>query len=204
VAPAVFDPAAAAAEATAAAGTLFTPPSCVQASSSGGTVTYVLQNCAGPISLAKVTGTVTATFAANTAGPQVEISSTGLTVDGTPVTLAQTATISMSGNMVTLDVVTNTLIGNMPPNSRSLRLTVAWTPGMACLLVSGSGTEVVSKNTFSVTVNSFQQCNAQCPTSGSVVSAIGSTATTLTFNGSNKAEATDSTGNSEEVPLTCP
>jgi hypothetical protein len=204
VAPAVFDPAAAAAEATAAAATLFTPATCVQASSSGAAVTYILQSCDGPLSLTDVTGTVTATFVTNTAGPQVQLASTGLSVGSTPVTLAQTATIGSKGTLTTLAVVSDSLVGTMAANSRAFTGTVTWTPGTPCLTIDGSGTEAEGGNTFTVTVNSVQQCSAKCPSTGSVTSTLAGSATTLTFNGTAKVQAVDQNGNSATVVLSCP
>jgi hypothetical protein len=167
-------------------------------------VTYVLQECDGPLSLTNATGTVIATFVGNTAGPEVQISSTDFAVDGVPVALSQTATIGSSGATRTLALTSDTVQGDMPAGSRTLTASVTWTPGTPCLTVNGTGTETYNAMPYAIMVNNVERCSAQCPTTGSVTSSVASSSTTLTFNGTAKAQAINQSGTTASVTLTCP
>src|SRR5262249_59969193 len=61
----------AAAAVAAGAGNFFRPAGCVTASASGNVVTFTLNSCLGPLGIGSVSGTVTATYVAQTNGFQV-------------------------------------------------------------------------------------------------------------------------------------
>ncbi len=203
-----LSPEALATRAAAKAPERFSPSSCVTATASGATVTYVLNNCSGRYGWLKASGTFTATFAASgPAGMQVTVVGSGLGANGGSMDINATAVCNRVGNARVFDV--NSDVNATGPRGRTVHhvgdYTVKHEIGSQCLSVDGTWTNTSGVFQRVTTVSALTKCAGVCPAAGGqveVLTARGDT-TTIDFDGSAEASWATSRGRSGTVELRC-
>jgi hypothetical protein len=179
---------------------------CATASVSGNVVTFVLDNCTGPIGLVAASGTVIATLSVRSRAVDVQLSGSNITANGATMNLATSGTLTTSSGQNTLTA--NTQTTGTGPNgnsaSRSGMYSMVWTPGGGCATINGTLTSTGSiLNVSSTQITNYVACANRCPQSGTSVSSFSGGTVTLTFNGSSTALCNASDGTSANLPLQC-
>jgi hypothetical protein len=179
---------------------------CATASVIGNVVTFVLDNCTGPLGLVAATGTVVATLSVQSSAVGVQLSGHNFTANGATMNLATVGTLTASNGQKTLTATTQTT-GTGPNGnnaSHSGMYSMVWTPGSGCATVSGTLTSTGSiLHVASTQITNYVTCTGKCPQSGTSVSTFSGGTVMLTFNGSSTALCNASDGTSANLPLQC-
>jgi hypothetical protein len=189
----------------AAAGNYFRPASCVQASASGNTVTFNLNNCIGPFGGSSISGTITSTYVAQSSGYQVTIKSNNLTLDAGTINLDVVANYSMTGNARTVTVTNNTSARGPQGNTvaQSQMSTLNWNKGDTCATVNSTGSLQINSTSMNQAFNNNLLCVARCPTGTATFTNSQNQTLTLTFNGTATVAVADSSGKTGTAQLIC-
>lgn len=179
--------------------------SCLTAMTSGNVVTYTLKNCTGPYGLISLSGTLTATYTVQSAGAapslKVDLSGTGLKVNGASLSVNSSAIITGPANSRTAVVTSNTSATSARNNSitHSGNYTAGWDG--ACVSLTGSFSTRSGLLAFGTEIDSYRRCQDRCPAQGSITF-TGRHVATLTFNGTATAQITVD-GRAGRLPLLC-
>jgi hypothetical protein len=148
----------------------FAPNDCVTATTSGPTVTYVLDDCMGSFGLVQATGTLAVTYLEPTVPGRLEFhaSTTDLVLNGGHVSFEADATvvhdIEMLLRTVTVSITTD---GTGPAGSAFTRTgtqTARWFDSWGCLLVdSSTDALVVDGTSWQATTTGLTYCIGECP-----------------------------------------
>jgi hypothetical protein len=198
---------AAAASAVAAAVGNYFQNGCATASATGNVVTFVLNNCTGPLGLVASTGTVTATLTLQTNAVGVQLAGSNIAANGATINLSSSGTLTSSNGQKTLTANSQTT-GTGPYGNSVAHMgmyTIVWPTGTGCATIngtlSGSGT---AGNVTSTQITNYLACTNECPQSGSAVSSFNDGGTvTLTFDGGTSAQCTASNGTSAPLAIQC-
>lgn len=203
-ASAAIDTVGAAAQAAAAVNTYYTPSGCATASASASVVTYTLANCTGPLNLKGISGTLTATYGANSSSNlQITLAASNLMVNGVAYTVNATAVGTANGDARSV-VITSTTVSNASNQAtRSGQSTFTWTKGSGCVSLNGTGTRNVNATSYQTTISNFAECSGQCPTAGTLMIQGPSSSINVTFDGSSSANISVSTGENGTFDLSC-
>ena len=184
------------------------PNSCASATANGNVVTFMLDNCSGPLGLVGTTGTITATFNLVSNALQIQLAGTGVHANGATLNLATSGTFTVNASgQKTLDATTQT--SGTGPDGNSVTLgsfTLVWPTGTGCATINGNFSGIGS-GTFAGTttqISNYVACTGMCPRSGMTVSSFNGGTATLTFNGTSNAQCSASDGTSGSIPLRCP
>lgn len=197
---------AAAARAVAASAGNYFPSTCAAASASGNVVTFVLDNCTGPLGLFASTGTVTATLNVQSSSVGVQLLGNNISVNGATINLSSVGTLTASSGMNILTAYPHTT-GTGPNGNDAAHTgmyTIVWSPGTGCATINGtlSGSGGV-QNVTSLQIASYVTCANGCPQSGTAVSSFKGGAVMLTFNGTSNAQCSSTIGSGAALPLQC-
>jgi hypothetical protein len=178
-------------------------PGCVTATVSGVSVTVVFDGCTGPRGLALVDGTVVFTASAVTpSSVTVDATATDLILGGALIDLDASATYSMIGAQKQLDVTSRSsgtgALGNDLVHTGDF--TVTW--DSTCASIDGSWTTSIDDAERS-THASLERCSAGCPSGAITRDTFDGRTIDVTFDGTNVARWTSSTGRSGTVLLLC-
>jgi hypothetical protein len=181
------------------------PAGCLTVSVSGATVTYVFNNCTGPRGLVHLTGTVVVDYLVDLAGIHAHATATNFSVNQSTISIDSTATYSLSTSGKMLAVQTKgTGTGPLGNSfSRMGNYTITWTA--TCFTLNGSWSTTTDLGTRSTQVTNFTRCVGTCPANGGSIAHTYRTGATLTitFDGSDVAHWTTSTGLSGTINLPC-
>lgn len=202
---------AAAGTATASVSAFF-PQACRTATRVGNVVTYTLSACTvGPLGLASLSGTLTATFTAGAAG-SVDVaiqSGPDLALDGVPVTQAATANVAIAAS----GARTITWHGgytSKTPRGRAIQHDaqyVVQTDGNGCIDIDGTATSTVGARTLRTDTAGYKRCGGkgQCPSTGELTftdTQLG-LSLRLDFLGGTSAVVVRPNGDRVEITLRC-
>jgi hypothetical protein len=190
----------------------FFPQSCRTASRSGNVVTYTLTACTvGPLGLATLSGTLTATFTAGASG-SVDVaiqSGSDLALDGVPVTESATANVAIAAS----GARTITWKGgytSKTPRGRAIQHDaqyVVQTDGNGCIDLDGTATSSVGGRALRTDTAGYKRCGgkAQCPSAGELTftdTQLG-LSLKLDFLGGTSAVVVRPNGDRVEIALRC-
>jgi hypothetical protein len=186
----------------------FQPAGCATVSASGTTLTYSFSECTGRLGLVHVSGPLVAQLSDGSDGVHIAVSGTGLRANRATLDLDATGLLGSDGAKCKLVVNTNgrgtTARGNT--FTRVGSYTVERDPASACVSLDGQWQLDLSiGRTRSTTVTGLLRCADACPAAGGTIvhtGLLGRTAT-VTFDGSDVASWTSSTGRSGTVELAC-
>ena len=185
----------------------FTPAGCATATVSQASVAYVLDGCSGPYGLASMGGSVNASFTTGLGGTVIILSAQGLGASGATFDIASVATIEQV-DATTRSITVMTEGEATGPRGVTLAregdYTVTWTA--SCRTLAGEWMTTVSGLTWTTTVTDLERCGATtCPTAGGSIEHTGPAGRTITvsFDGSDSAGWSASTGEAGDVTLTC-
>jgi hypothetical protein len=191
----------------------FFPAKCHTATRNGNAVTFALAGCtAGPLGLAGLTGSLTATFAAG-AGGSVDIAIAGgadLTLDGVPVTQSATANVVFTTDGKQRTVDWKGTYESTTPKGKHVKHEAAYVfsnDSSGCVALDGTSTNTIGAREMSVTIAGYQRCGRRnmCPSAGKLTFTDLKTSTTmsLTFLGGASAVVTRNDGSQLDVGLRC-
>jgi hypothetical protein len=189
-----------AAQVAMSAPSYYSPASCVNATSSGGTATLVLSKCtSGPLGLPGVSGTLTATFATADNGISVTTSSSNLVIDGHAATFNGTGTSTSTATSRTFTGTSSgTFVGTTGDTyTRNSQINFDWVPGSGCATINGSGSVTGNGQSFTTMLANLQKCRDQCPTAGTLTLNAPDRVITVTFDGTATAQLAASTTSSK-------
>jgi hypothetical protein len=193
------------AEARAAA--RFQPAGCATVSVSGTTVTTTLADCTGRFGLLHVTGTVVSVFSDAADGVHVATTATGLAVNHATLNIDASAVITEAAGVRTL-VVTTHGSGTGPRGhafTRDGSYTIARNLTTSCIALDGQWQLGVAGLSRTTTVSGLLRCDGMCPDAGGTIVHTGFSGRTVTlsFDGTDVASWSSSTGRSGTIDLTC-
>jgi hypothetical protein len=191
----------------AGAKTFWQPATCVTSSQVQNVVTYTLNNCTGPYGLVHVTGSVVATYTADSSGIHAALVTNGLMVNGATMSLNSQADYSVNGPAKSLTV--NTMgsgtgaFGNTITRQGSYTLT--WNDASQCGTLDGAWSTGIDSATWSTSITGYAQCKDHCPSSGTLshTGGISHVTWTVTFDGTATAKWSSSRGRSGTFGLLC-
>ena len=197
-----------AAAAAARGAARFQPAGCATVSVSGTTLTYRLDDCTGRLGLVHVTGTLVAQLTDGSDGVDITVSGTGLKANRATLDLNATAVLGSDGAKCKLVVNTQgsgtTAGGNT--FTRTGTYTVERDPTTACVSLDGQWQlDLSTGRTRSTTASGLARCAGGCPAAGGQIvhTGLAGRTVTVTFDGSDVASWTSSTGRSGTVDLAC-
>ena len=206
------DPAMTAEEAATAAadaaGRMFRPAGCATAEAQGATVTYTLDDCTGPLGVARIDGTVQTVMSVEADGIHAAISGSGVTARGGTLEIEADALYQVENGVKILSVTTNGSGTGPRGNSveRQGSYTITWDAATQCATLDGSwSAEGSGGRSRSTTVSGLERCADQCPSAGGEIVHTGrrNVTVTLSFDGGDQASWTTSNGKSGTVDLSC-
>ena len=199
-------------EAQASAGTFLQPEGCLTTSTSGNVVTYAFHECTGPWGKVTLSGDEVATFAPGDApgSVNVHLESDELTVDGRPLDHHADAAISFGGGKRIVDwkgqYDGTTAKGRPIHHTSDLVFGVPVDGSTACTTLDGQTDTKIGTRGLTIDYQDVVRCGGArvCP-EGTVVATgdVSHYEVTLTFDGSNVAQATGPRGGELDVPLKC-
>lgn len=151
----------------------FFPQACRTASRAGNVVTYTLTACTvGPLGLAALSGTLTATFTAGAAGSiDVAIQSgPDLALDGAPVTQSATANVAIAASGART-ITWKGGYSSKTPRGRTIQHDaqyVVQTDGNGCIDIDGTATSSIGGRSLRTDTAGYKRCGGkgQCPSAG--------------------------------------
>ena len=199
-----------AASAIAAAVSTYYPNGCATATANANVVTFVLNNCSGPLGLVNSSGTITATLSATGNGQiQIQLAGNRVTANGATINLATTGVVTIGTNSQKTLTVSSMSSGTGAYGNSAVHMgmyTLVWPTGTNCGTINGtlSGVGTGGYSGTTTQINNYVACAGACPKSGSATSMFNGGTVMLTFNGSNTAACTASNGTSASIALHCP
>ncbi len=186
------------------------PSTCATVTSSGANVTIKYNDCTGPRGLLHVTGELDLTVSIDPAG-NIDIagkSNGDLEVNNASIAFDVTAVYSASGTMHSLTVQTSGqgtgALGNTIDHTGNY--TIAWDTSTTCGTIDGTWSTEFSNTTTSATRSNqvnVSRCAGGCPMGSIVHTGLRGLVVTITFDGTNVASWSTSTGKSGTVNLAC-
>jgi hypothetical protein len=173
------------------------------------TVTYQFSNCAfGPNGLTGITGDLAVHYTATATTLHLDITATGLTVNGAELDFTATADITASGTlrtMVSKSQLAGTTAGGRDFTRTSAR-TLSWTLGDACFALSGTSEGQIKKRDIRIEIADFKRCRRGCPEAGgkiTVTNVAKDKQIELLYDGTNRATLVGPNGGESTVLLLC-
>jgi hypothetical protein len=197
-----------------AAKNFFLPARCVTTTidEATSTATHTFDACTGPWGLARVSGTVTVTYAPTTIdgkpGVDIQVTTDNLTFGRATAEYSAHATLSADGANRLMNYSAQ-LVGKTARDrefSRQTSWRLGWTIGEACLRLDGTSEGEVNKRGVKTTVENYERCRAACPAAGGAIT-IESLKTgdsyRIDFNGGPVATLTLPKGDTINLKLAC-
>lgn len=187
----------------------FTPAGCATATATGSDVKLTLNDCTGPRGLVHVTGELDLTASVSLSGViSVHASGSNIMVNRATLDIDSDATYTVNGTTHTLDVQTQgSGVGPLGNDVEHMgQYTITWDPSTQCHSIAGHWSTELSSSTASATRSNdvnLMRCAAGCPTGTITHHFLGGASLTITFDGSNVASWSASTGKSGTVNLAC-
>jgi len=178
-------------------------------SQSGNDITVTLNDCTGPRGLLHVTGTIDLVVTVDPSGViTVQGTATDLQVNSATLSFDSTATYGVIGTSHTLTVQSQGT-GTGPRGTEidhNGDYTISWDTASQCGSINGQWSTDFSTTTASASRSNMvdiSACVGGCPTGSLVHKFLGNQSLTITFDGSNVATWSLSTGKSGTVNLAC-
>lgn len=198
-----------AAHIAANASTRFTPAGCATATATGSTVKLTLNDCTGPRGLLQITGELDLTASVALDGTiSVHAAATALMVNRATIDVDSDATYAVSGTTHTLTV--QTMGSGTGPRGNDIdhtgQYTITWDVSSECRSIAGHWSTEFSNGSASAARSNdvnLMRCAGGCPTGMLTHHFLGGASLTVTFDGSNVAQWSASTGKSGSVTLSC-
>jgi hypothetical protein len=186
------------------------PSGCATVTVNGADVTIALADCTGPHGLVHVTGTLDLVVSI-TAASQVSVvaSATGLEVNRADLDVNATAVYSVTPTEHVLTVQsTGTGTGPLGTNiDHEGHYTLSWDPTDQCHTIDGMWSTELSNGSASASRGNdvdLSRCGAACPSGTLTHHFLFGASLTVTFDGTNVATWSTSTGKMGTVNLSCP
>ena len=189
------------------------PAGCATATSSGATVTYVLNDCKGPISGASEKGSVAVTFTpqqsteAEPVSFQLQATGTAVQVGLLNVTINRQGILTRRDTTRTLRITSDTSTATGPNGNVAVREsqgTLTWTIGATCATHNGADSVTFGNTGLTAKYTNVIRCNGSCPQSGTVaVVDTNGAGVTLTYNGSASVPFNTTAGTSGTIGIAC-
>jgi hypothetical protein len=208
VAPAAVAPAQAsvAAQIASASAANF-PGGCATVTADQNFVTFVMDDCSGPLGLAHATGTVTAKLLVMAGGGVlVQLTGDNVAANGGTFTLNTSGSVMLSADGSRTVRATSMSNGTGASGSsldHSGIFSLVWAPTSGCGTINANFSGVGASGENEVVVD-YVACTGQCPSSGTSTAVSGSGTVTLSFVGKPYALCMASDGTSNGLPLACP
>jgi hypothetical protein len=203
--PSTGSAAAVVAAALRPAGGTFQPPTCFTETVEGNAVVDVLDDCTGPRGLVHVTGTLTTVHTTDAAGLHTNTTATALQIGKQTLDLDETTTTSVADGTRTVTVASTssgtTALGHA--TFHEAEYTVARGIGTGCSSLDGSWTTTRGARAWATTAASYLRCSHHCPTGTFTHTRPSGVTTTITFDGTDVASYTRSSGRSGSINLPC-
>ncbi len=201
-------PEVAASSAAQAATTSYTPSGCATATANGGTVTYMLSNCTGPLGTTGLNGTVSVAFTSEGDGLHLSITSPALRVGTDTVVLNRQGIFESSGTARAFRITGDTGSSNGPFGAvvyESAQGALTWMSGAACATYDATEKLTAGAIALIVTDVKIVRCNGQaCSQSGTAkVVDPGGGSIVVTYTGTPTARFMESNFNAGSLFLTC-
>jgi len=198
-----------AAHIAANASTRFTPAGCATATATGSNVKLTLNDCTGPRGLLHITGELDLTASVALDGTiSVHAAATALMVNRATIDIDSDATYAVSGTTHTLTV--QTMGSGTGPRGNDIdhtgQYTITWDVSSECRSIAGHWSTEFSNGSASAARSNdvnLMRCAGGCPTGMLTHHFLGGASLTVTFDGSNVAQWSASTGKSGSVTLSC-
>ena len=183
----------------------WTPSTCATVTSSGSNITIKYNDCTGPRGLVHVTGELDLAVSVSLAGViSVHGTATNLQVNNAVLTIDADATYEVSGTDHTLTVMT--MGSGTGPRGNAIEhdgnYTVTWDTTSQCGSIDGTWSTEIGSADRGNDVN-LSKCAGSCPTGTVTHNFLAGASVTVTFDGSDIATWSASTGASGSVTLTC-
>jgi hypothetical protein len=193
--------------ATARAAARFQPAGCATVTVSGDTVTTVLDDCTGRFGLLHVTGTLVSVFSDAADGVHVVTTAQDLAVNRATLNVNASAVITEAAGVRTL-VVTTDGSGTGPRGhsfTRNGTYTITRNLSTSCVSLDGSWQLSAAGLSRMTTVSGLVRCDGMCPADGGTIVHTGfrGRTVTLTFDGTDIASWSSTTGRTGTIDLTC-
>jgi len=191
------------------ASTRFTPAGCATATATGSNVKLTLNDCTGPRGLLHITGELDLTASVALDGTiSVHAAATALMVNRATIDIDSDATYAVSGTTHTLTV--QTMGSGTGPRGNDIdhtgQYTITWDVSSECRSIAGHWSTEFSNGSASAARSNdvnLMRCAGGCPTGMLTHHFLGGASLTVTFDGSNVAQWSASTGKSGSVTLSC-
>jgi hypothetical protein len=194
------------------AGGFYHPAGCLTASSDDATktVTYVFNDCTGPLGLVHLTGTVTVVWSSSGAtNLQLVYSAQGFKINQATINnWNATAVITANGN--DRDMTWTASLAGVTGSGRNFNRTnnkdLKWTVGQPCLAISGSSDGTLTGKHLVTTITNYQRCVDSCPAANSEINVKdvdNGESVDIKFLGGAKAQFTAVDGTVTDIPLLC-
>jgi hypothetical protein len=192
----------------------FAPAGCLNVTSdtASHTVTYALDECAGPWGLARVSGTVVATYAMTTASNggmvlTIAASSEALRFDRATASWHATASVTASG--LAREMAWDGTLSGTTARGRAFTRTAEWdakwSVGDSCVSLAGTAEGDVGARAIATTVRGYVRCRHECPLAGgdiTVVDTSNGRSIDVSFTGTDVA-LVHANGTTYDVALAC-
>jgi hypothetical protein len=187
------------------AATRWTPSTCLTVTATGANVKLVYNDCTGPRGLVHISGELDLAISISLQGViTVQGTSTDLKVNGADLEVDATGTYAVTGTSHTLTV--QTMGSGTGPRGNAIEhdgnYTIAWDTTTQCGSIVGQWSTEIGAATRSNNVN-VSRCAAGCPTGTVTHHFLAGASVTVTFDGSNVATWSASTGATGSVNLGC-
>ena len=185
------------------AATRYSPPGCVTVTQTGADVTLVFDQCTGPLGLRQLDGELDLSVALGAGGAiDVTAHASGLQIGAATMDLDSTAIYTVSGATRSLAVTTHGTgvgaLGNDVVHDGDY--TATW--DASCVAIDGAWSTEAGDRARSTTA-SVMRCADACPTGTITRDTIAGRTIEVTFDGTDTATWTSSTGRSGTILLAC-
>ncbi len=182
----------------------FAPAGCATVDRDGSTLTYMLDECSGPLVPATIDGTLEASFSMDGDAIDFVVDSRDLEIDGADAEIDVTGTYRATGSTRTVEYsATPALTGFGDGISAEFDGTVAWTAGSSCITSDGEGQVTAIGRIWDASLAGFARCADACPSAGVVTLSDDAETFSLTFDGGDRAMLLRAGGEVLNVALDC-
>jgi hypothetical protein len=195
----------------------FLPHGCAVATKPTTTeVSYLFTDCAGPLGLMHLNGTIVVDYTNNASGVSFKLQTNpDFTINGVPTTHTASGNFDIDATGKKTLTWNGTYIGQTLrgyPVTHTAAYTIVADSGTGCVDIDGTATTDITHpdgtvHGFTMTVTSYVHCGPRtaCPSSGTIVLTTNITKITVTveFNGSAFAKVTTPRGTVPDWPLKC-
>ncbi len=172
------------------------------------TATYTFAGCTGPSGLARVRGTVRATYAAEGGVLVLDLTADDLQISGATLDVHARAEITAEGVARTMrwkaEIAGQTARGR--ELTRTSDKTLKWTVGERCLAVEGTSEGKIRSRNLRTVVSDYRRCQRGCPEDGGVITTTNldsGKVVEIRFDGTDEATFVGPNGTETALPLLC-